>query len=802
MNKILFSENNKIIFDNGVFGIAYKLELPEKFSLGQQDYSDLNNYWSASLRDLPINTVFYKQDVFLEKKLNTENFKEDNFLQKDTKTYFKNWSHLQHDCYLFFLLPNQDIANTNLINPFAKISKNKFEAFDDDIENFIESVESVILSLKAIKLKGGNRLNLIELEQSKLNEYFELYFNLFDHAYISDIQVNNTYINVGEKYASLVCLLDEDKLPEKLQSQIKDKTMSNDKTEFFRNYGENFSFDLNFSHIYNQIIIIDDNKKHINDLKLRNIQLTKMQGFDSSNKFFAKVTDEIIEDLTINSDSVRLVRAHNNVIVIANSKEELSKNMLKTVEAFRDIGILKPYIPTGNYLIALYNYSFPFYTQYLTEKQYYIASLDICASFISNTTDFKNDKVGVMYNSRLSNLPVLVDTWDEKKENINARNFFILAPTGHGKSFNANHIVRNYFEQKTKIVIVDLGGSYKKLSALYPKDTAYITYKEGDAIGINPFDLLDNEIVGSDKIEELVNFIAIHYKRDSEMKEIEKASLRKIIEEYYKKTSLDFSMVSFITFVKENKETILNTLDIEKEFFDIKEFMHLMNEFIDNGIYSFLYKNTANTFGKELQKKGIIIFELDAVRTNPLLLTIMLNLVSTTIDKIIWKDKSTKGIVLFDEVAEQLKWNGVLRMIGYFYQAIRKQGGAVGMILQSESQLPDNDISKAIIENTQILYVLYAMDYRSLQKRFNLSEHAYYQLCSMQSNFSAKIPYSEIFIMRGSKHQVYRFIAPKNVYWAYQTEGEDNQKLMNIYDKVQNMEYAIEINKYLINLKT
>lgn len=801
MNKILFSENNKIVFDNGVFGIAYRLQLPEKYSLGQDDYSDLNNYWNAALRDLPINTVFYKQDVFLEKKLNTDNFKEDNFLQKDTKTYFKNWSHLKHDCYLFFILPSQEIANTNLINPFVKITKAKFEEFDLDIENFIESVESVILTLKAIKLKGGNRLNLFELEQSKLNEYFELYFNLFDDAYISDIQVNNNYINIGEKYASLVCLLDEDKLPEKLQSQIKDKTMSNDKTEFFRNYGDNFSFDLNFSHIYNQIIIIDDSRKHLNDLKLRNIQLTKMQGFDASNKFFAKATDEIIEHVTMNLDTVRLVRAHNNVIVIADNEEELSKNVLKTVEAFRDIEI-KPYIPTGNYLISLFNYSFPFYTQYLTDKQYYIAALDICASFISNTTDFKNDKVGVMYNSRLSNLPVLVDTWDEKKENINARNFFILAPTGHGKSFNANHIVRTYFELEVKIVIVDLGGSYKKLSALYPNDTAYITYKEGDAIGINPFDLSENEIVGSDKIEELVNFIAIHYKRDSEMKEVEKASLRKIIEEYYKKSSLDFSMVNFISFVKDNKETILNTLDIEKEFFNINEFMHLMNEFVGNGIYSFLYKNTENTFGKELHKKGIIIFELDAVRTNPLLLTIMLNLVSTTIDKVIWKDKSTRGIVLFDEVAEQLKWNGVLRMIGYFHQAIRKQGGAVGMILQSESQLPDNDISKAIIENTQILYVLYAMDYRSLQKRFKLSEHAYYQLCSMQSNFSAKIPYSEIFIMRGNKHQVYRFIAPKNVYWAYQTEGEDNQKLMNIYEKVQNMEYAIEINKYLINVNT
>jgi conjugal transfer ATP-binding protein TraC len=63
-----------------------------------------------------------------------------------------------------------------------------------------------------------------------------------------------------------------------------------------------------------------------------------------------------------------------------------------------------------------------------------------------------------------------------------------------------------------------------------------------------------------------------------------------------------------------------------------------------------------------------------------------------------------------------------------------------------------------------------------------------YQLSSISSNFQSERPYSEIFIMRGDKHQIYRLEVPKEVYWAYQTEGKENQKLMEIYDKVQNME--------------
>lgn len=794
MSNFLFLENNKIIYKNGVFAVAYKLELPEKYSLSQQDYDQLNSNWNSALKDLPINTIFYKQDVFIEEKFSTDNFKNENYLQKNTKEYYKNWNYLDHECNLFFLLPNMTIKNKNLINPFTKVSKQIFTDFDDNILSFIDNVQSTILFLENIKLSGNNKLKINPFSESEIAQYDDLYFNLFEKDFVSDIQVNNNNINVGYKYASMVCSLDENNLPDELNTTIKDNVLSNDKATFFKNYGENFSFNLGFTHIYNQIAIIDDNRRHLNDLRKRNIQLHKMKGFDPTNVFYAKETDEMIEDITKNIDTTKLIRGHNNVIVISENEEDLKVNVLKTIDAFKEIDI-KSYVPTGNYLIALFNNSFPFYCQYLTEKQWYVSSLNIFCSFLNNTTEFKNNPNGVLYNSRLSNLPIKVDTWDEEKQYVYARNFFILAPTGSGKSVNANHIVRHYFEEKTKVVIVDLGGSYKKLAALYPNETMYITYKEGDSIPINPFELFDNELLNSDKIEELINFIAIHYKRDSNISEVEKTSLRKIVELFYRERKVNHSMVKFIEFVETEKNGLLEKLNINKSFFHIDEFLHSMSEFIGDGVYSFLYKEKEISFDNNIKNKAIIVFELDAVRSNPLLLTIMLNLVSTTIDKVIWKDKTTKGIVLFDEVAEQLKWEGVLKMIAYFYQAIRKQGGSVGMILQSESQLPDNEISKAIIENTQILYVLGAKDYKSLQRRFNLSEHAYYQLSSIQSNFSAKVPYSEIFILRGNSHQVYRLILPPKVFWAYQTEGIKNEKLLKIYEETNNMETAI--NKYL-----
>ena len=788
--KIIYQNNNQIVFANGVFGVAYKLELPEKYSMGEQDYISLNEYWNKALKDLPIGTIFYKQDVFLKEKFDTSNFRNTNFLENATARHYNGMDYIKHDCYLFFLLPSQEVINESLTNPFKKLDKKIFEGYDGKMNAFIESVLETVQYLNSVKLQGGNRLIISEMNDCLLKEYYDLYFNLFDDEKISDRFFNTNNINIGARYASMICMLDENKLPETLATHRKDKYLSNDKTVFFKNYGENFSFDLEFSHIYNQICIIDDNRKHLDDLRKRNDQLHKSSSFDKQNVHFAKVTDDIITDIVENIDNIRIIRGHNNIIIIADTEEELARNVLKANEQFRDIDI-KPYVPTGNYLNALFNNSFPFFTQYLTENQLYIASLEIFCSFLNNTGNYKNDNNGILYNSRLSNIPVYLDTWDDKKKNINARNFFILSPTGFGKSFNANHIISSYYSQGVKTVIVDLGGSYKKLAALFPEDTAYITYEQGKSIGVNPFNVAE---ISTEKLEELVEFIGVHYKRGGEVSEMEKTSLRKLIEAYYNSSYSDYSLPDFVSYIKEN-ESILKQLEIKEEFFNREEFLHLMSEFVGNGAYSFLYKKSEKDLGEDIKDKKIIVFELDQARENQLLLTVMLQLVSTTINKVIWNDKSTKGIVLFDEVAEQLQWDGVLRRIQYFYQAIRKQNGAIGIILQSESQLPESPLSKSIVENTQVLYVLNAKDYRSLQKRFGLSEHAYYQLCSIQSNFSAKRPYSEIFIMRGNVHQVYRLEVPKQVYWAYQTEGADNQKLLNMYNECGNMETAI--NKFL-----
>lgn len=777
----------------GNFALGFKFQMPEKYSLGENDFDLLNDYWNKALRDLPTGTIFFKQDIFSEDKFNATDFPTRNFLERKTKDYFNGMDYISHETNVFFILPNTSIQLSKLKNPIRPPQKKMFTEFDEKIKSFISSVSQVITYLRSIKLSGKNGFKIIPLSKEYLNAYYDFINSGLNPDYSVDIRNEWEYLKVGNKFASILKFPQENKFPENLRSCNRDTDLSTDKIKFFRNYGDNFSHDLAFTHIYNQIAVLDDNKHHFNEAQKNHEDLHKFRRFDKTNEFWAEQTGDMLKEMAKHSDTERIVRAHNNIIIFADSEIDLNNRIDRVTERFKDIDI-KPERPFGDNLTALYEFSYPLNAHLFVDDHYYIANLEVFASFLTCTGKYNSDREGLRLNSRLGGMvPVTVDVWDEDKVYVDARNFFILSPTGGGKSFTANHIISHYYSDGAKQVIIDLGGSYRKLEALFPNDIAYITYKEGDNLGVNPFELRKDEILTTAKIDELVEFIGVHFRRDVAMSEQERAVLRRIVELYYKNISKGHSLPSFINSFIIDKDAIIEHLEIQKEFFNADEFVLLMSEFVGTGAYSFLYDDSKPTFGTELYTKNIIVFELDAIRGNKLLLSIMLQLISTTIDKMIWQDKSTRGIILFDEVAEQLKWDGMLRRIQWFYQAIRKQNGSIGIVLQSIAQLPNNELSDAIIDNTQILYVLGAKDYRAIQERFNLSEHAYYQMSSISKSFSGERKYSQLFLLRGDTHQVYNLEVPREVFWAYQTDGAMNSLLINIYDVVLDMEIAIQI---------
>jgi type IV secretory pathway VirB4 component len=216
-----------------------------------------------------------------------------------------------------------------------------------------------------------------------------------------------------------------------------------------------------------------------------------------------------------------------------------------------------------------------------------------------------------------------------------------------------------------------------------------------------------------------------------------------------------------------------------------------MSEYVGDGLYSFLFEVSEDQTYK-IEDKRLIVFELDEVKDNKEILSVMLKLIKSAIQRTIWKNRAEKGIILFDEFAKQLKFENVLESVEFYYQAIRKQNGAIGIILQSINQLPNNSTSASILENTQVIYSLNnEKGYDELVKRLNLSSHDLNQLKSIKNNLSGPRKYTEMFIKIGKESNIFRLEVPKEVYAAYLTDGQENEEIMKFYEQHHDMQKAI-----------
>ncbi len=218
------------------------------------------------------------------------------------------------------------------------------------------------------------------------------------------------------------------------------------------------------------------------------------------------------------------------------------------------------------------------------------------------------------------------------------------------------------------------------------------------------------------------------------------------------------------------------------------------------------YENLCSAEGvaSSFSDKRFIHFELTKVKASPFVASVIMGLLFDTINNKILSDPSKKGLIVFDEYAEtaQMKSASSLdvdihQTVAFFYQKIRKENGAVMTIIQSPVQLPDNEYTKGIVANTQLLYVLEGTEvvYDSVIDTFKIKSSAQInQLKSIQNNYTSLHPYSECWIRFGENYALtVRLEASQPKYLAFQTQGEIRSELDRIYgNNGHNMQKAIE----------
>ncbi|MEJ4089227.1 TraG family conjugative transposon ATPase [Galbibacter orientalis] len=783
---ILSIQDHIVFASNGNVVLCYEVELPEIYSLSERDFKQLHGSWFQAFKSLPSGTVIHKQGIYKKCKYPADIIPNQSFLQKATHDYFKNREFMEHKSYLFFVLPlDKTLKAGKYVNPFRKVENGIHKKLDHQVHEFVQVVHDAVSFIN-----NGCKIGITPMLSDAMLKLTHCYFNGFNEGFDTDISLDKKGIAIGDSHFDILAVNSELCFGEAVQtSKINDKFTSDD-FSFHQGFIDGLGLDLNENHMVNHVLYLDDKHKWRKLLEKKIEALSKSSNFGTQNKVVLKKIRQIVEKIN-EDDSSRIIRGHLNVLYWADKPERLDGIASKLKAEFKELDIL-PYYPKGEERKHYFLNSYPCFSSNFSNDDVYVTDLKHALCLWINNTNYKSDATGIIFNDRQHNIPVLKDVWDEKKKRIKARNFAIFAPTGEGKSFLANNILRQYFEEGVRLVIIDLGGSYAKFAKLYPEDHIILRYEQGKNLGINPFYIADEADLTPERLEDLSVFLLELLAEGKSVSKGKEVAMKKVLLHYYSQVRTSHSLASLYHFVAGKREILMRNLGIQEAHFSTYNFLHILSEYVDGGLYSFLF-NVGEDQTYKIEDKRMIVFELDEVRDNKEILSVMLKLIKSAVQRTIWRNRSERGIILFDEFAKQLKFDNVLESVEFYYQAIRKQNGAIGIILQSINQLPNNSTAASILENTQVIYSLRnEKGYGELQKRLNLSSHDLNQLRSIRNNLTGDRKYTEMFIKIGKESNIFRLEVPPEVFAAYLTDGTENEAIMAIYKETDSMEKAIQ----------
>lgn len=205
---------------------------------------------------------------------------------------------------------------------------------------------------------------------------------------------------------------------------------------------------------------------------------------------------------------------------------------------------------------------------------------------------------GIKMVDRLTGKPLHLDISDlpMKRGITTNRNKFVLGPSGSGKSFFMNHLVRQYYEQGTHVVLVDTGNSYQGLCGMIQRKTGgedgvYFTYTEEKPISFNPF-YTDDYVFDVEKKDSIKTLLLTLWKsEDDKVTKTESGELGSAVSAYIERIQSDRSIVpSFNTFYEYmrddyRKELAQRDIKVEKSDFNIDNMLTTMRQYYRGGRY-------------------------------------------------------------------------------------------------------------------------------------------------------------------------------------------------------------------------
>ena len=379
-------------------------------------------------------------------------------------------------------------------------------------------------------------------------------------------------------------------------------------------------------------------------------------------------------------------------------------------------------------------------------------------------------------------VPVAIDiSGKEGKEKITDNsNFFCLGPSGSGKSFHMNSVVRQLWEQDTDIVMVDTGNSYEGLCEYV--GGKYISYTEEHPITMNPFRITRAEY-NIEKVGFLKNLVMLIWKgTNGTVTKTEDKLIEQTITEYYENHFAGrIETLNFNSFYEFSVGRIPQICEENKlAGIDLAAYNYLMKDFYKGGNHEVTLNEDLDT---TLFDETFIVFEIDSIKDDPLLFPLVtLIIMDLFIQKM--RIKKNRKVLVIEEAWKAIASPMMAEYIKYMYKTARKFWASVGVVTQEIQDIVGSPIVKeAIINNSDVVMLLDQSKFRErfdeIQTILGLTEVDCKKIFTINrlENKDGRSFFREVFIRRGQKGAVYGVEEPRECYMTYTTERSEKEAL-------------------------
>ena len=798
----------------GEYSAVLKIENPvQKYSADIDSYYDFTHLFSALAQTLGEGYALHKQDIFVRKQFANEPENNQEFLSASYFRYFNGRPYTDSLCYLTI---TQEAKKSCLFSYDSK----KWRDF-------------LVKIYKVRDLLRDSGVQVKFLNKAEASEYVDRYFamNFKDRTVsMTNVKADDETVSMGDKRCKVYSLVDVDcaALPSLIRPytniEVNNTEMPVDLVSVVDNIPNAETV------VYNQIIFLPSQKR---ELALLDKKKNRHASIPNPSNQMAVEDIKQVQDV-IARESKLLVYTHFNMVVGVPADTDLQKCTNHLENAFGRMGI---HISKRAYnQLELFVSSFPGNCYSLNEEYDRFLTLSdaaVCLMYKERVQHSEETPIKIYYTDR-QGVPVAIDITGKEGKNklTDNSNFFCLGPSGSGKSFHMNSVVRQLHEQGTDVVMVDTGNSYEGLCEYF--GGKYISYTEERPITMNPF-RINREEMNVEKTGFLKNLVLLIWKgTQGTVTKTEDRLIEHVITEYYdayfngfegftpqqredlrkslviddrnssekrhesereravriegiideiegRRKELKVEELSFNSFYEYSVQRIPDICEENRiTGIDLSTYRYMMKDFYLGGNHE---KTLTENMDRSLFDETFVVFEIDSIKDDPLLFPLVtLIIMDVFLQKM--RIKKNRKVLVIEEAWKAIASPLMAEYIKFMYKTARKFWASVGVVTQEIQDIIGSEIVKeAIINNSDVVMLL---DQSKFKERFDtiktilgLTDVDCKKIFTINrlENKEGRSFFREVFIRRGTTSGVYGVEEPRECYMTYTTERAEKEAL-------------------------